>query len=132
MGMDATPINFDKATALGAPIPAGDGRDGDSVIQGWDALHDAAAVVALLAGAPDEPLESDMRAFGAKLAQAPHWLRDMVRQGIEDIAAIMEPGLAALLTVHAGGRDPAVPARALWSEFVAARDALIAIALPRD
>jgi hypothetical protein len=130
--MDATPINFDKATAPGAPISAGIGHDTDSVTQGWDALQEAAAVVAVLAGVPAEPLEGDMRAFGAKLAQAPHWLRDMVRQGIEDLAAIMEPGLAALLTVHSGGRDVAAPARALWSEFVAARDALLAVALPRD
>jgi hypothetical protein len=130
--MDATPINLDQAATLGVPIPAGGGRDADSVIQGWDALHEAAAVVAMLAGVPAEPLEDEMQAFGVKLAQAPHWLRDIVRQGIEDLAAIMEPGLAALLAVHSGGRDPAAPARALWSEFVAARDALLAVALPRD
>jgi hypothetical protein len=130
--MDATPINFDKAAALGAPIPAGGGRETDSLVMGWDALHEAAAVVALLAGIPAEPFAGEMQAFGAKLAQAPHWLRDMVRQGIEDLAAIMEPGLAALLTVHSGGRDPTAPACALWSEFIGARDALLTVALPRD
>jgi hypothetical protein len=130
--MDATPINFENAAAVGAPISASGGSDTDSVIKGWDALHQAAAAVAMLAGVPAESLASEMQAFGAKLTQAPHWQRDAVRQGIEDLAAIMEPGLAALIAVHSGGRDPAVPARALWREFVGARDALLAAALVRD
>jgi hypothetical protein len=132
MVMDATPINFENAAALGAPVSAAGGSYADAVMQGWDALHEAAAVVAVLAGLPAEPLAAEIQAFGVKLVEAPHWLRDVVLQGVEDLAAIMEPGLAALIAVHSGGGDPAVPARALWGEFVAARDALLAAALPRD
>jgi hypothetical protein len=58
--------------------------------------------------------------------------RDLLRQGVEDLAAMMEPGLAALIAVHSDGRDAAAPARALWQEFVAARDALLALAPPAD
>jgi hypothetical protein len=130
--MDATRIDRENATALGAPIPAGSGVDTDSLIEGWDTLHEAAAIVAVLAGVRAESWAGEMRTFGARLSQAPHWLHDTARQGIEDLAAIMEPGLAALLTVHSAGGDPAVPARALWREFIAARDALLAIALPRN
>jgi hypothetical protein len=130
--MDATRLDRENATALGAPFPAGSGVDTDSVIQGWNTLHEAATIVAVLGGVRAELSEAEMRTFGAKLSQAPHWLHEMARQGIEDLAAIMEPGLAALLTVHSAGGDPAVPARALWSEFIAARDALLVLALPRD
>ena len=42
----------------------------------------------------------------------------------------MEPGLSALLAVHARGVNPAAPALTLWQEFVAARDALLALTPP--
>jgi hypothetical protein len=130
--MDATPLNLENVTALGAPVSAASGSDTDSVLRDWTALLEAAAVVAMLAGLPAEPLDEQLRAFGTAVAQAPHWLSEVVGQEIEDLAAIMEPGLAALITVHSGGRDSAAPARALWGEFVAARDALLALASPRD
>ena len=42
----------------------------------------------------------------------------------------MEPGLEALLTACARGADPRPAARALWNEFLRARDALVALAPP--
>jgi hypothetical protein len=42
----------------------------------------------------------------------------------------MEPGLAALLAVHARGVNPAAAALALWQEFHAARAALLALTPP--
>lgn len=97
----------------------------------WSALHDAAAAVAALAGlAPDRP-DMAIRGFPARVrAVAPRRFL-VIDQGLADIAAIMQPGLAALLAVNARGQDATAPARALWQEFQAARAALVAL-VPAD
>lgn len=96
----------------------------------WSALHDAAGVVAMLAGLPAEPMTQSLRSFPAVMRDAGGWRRNLVEQGVEDLTAIMEPGLSALLAVHARGVSPAAAAQALWQEFVAARNALLALAPP--
>jgi len=96
----------------------------------WSALHDAAGVVCILAGLVAEPLTPTLRNFPAVMRDAGGWRRAMAEQGIADISAFMEPGLSALLAVHARGVNPAAPALTLWQEFVAARDALLALTPP--
>ena len=129
--MDATPISFETAA------PFGGGRTGDERGQvdatglQWAALHDAADAVAQLAGISPAP-HAGAAAFASALREAPHWRRKLVDQGVQDLSAMMEPGLVALISVHGVGRDAAVPAMALWHEFVAARDALVATVLPAD
>jgi hypothetical protein len=125
--MDATPISFDSATPLVAGMPLGDGSP-DAIARKWAALDEAAAVVAGLAGVPVD-LTGD---FALVLDGAPPSRRELARQGIEDLAAMMEPGLCALIAVHGHGGDTTAPALALWQEFAAARDALLAFVLPRD
>jgi hypothetical protein len=126
--MDATRINLETATPLDAG-QAGRGRDFTGTIAGrWAALHAAAAVVAALAGAPREEMSNVAEAFPAAVRQCPPALRELAEQGVEDLAAIMEPGLAALIAVHSSGNDASAPATALWQEFVAARDSLLALA----
>lgn len=98
----------------------------------WSALHDAASVVAMLAGVAAEPMRADVRNFPALMRDVGGWRRNMAEQGIEDLAAIMEPGMAALLAVHARGVSPASAALALWQEFHAARAALLALTPPAD
>ncbi|MDP3907570.1 hypothetical protein [Novosphingobium sp.] len=98
----------------------------------WSALHDAAGVVAMLAGIATEAMRADVRNFPAVMRDAGGWRRNMAEQGIEDLAAIMEPGMAALLAVHARGINPAAAALALWQEFHAARAALLALCPPAD
>jgi hypothetical protein len=126
--MDATPISFDTATAYEPPLPSPN-AGGDATGRKWAVLHDAAAVVAGLAG---EPVPADHLDFPEAIRKAASRRRDLAEQGIEDLAAMMEPGLAALISVHGSGADASAPARALWQEFTAARDALIALVLPRD
>lgn len=130
--MDATPINFDSATPLGAPLLRQLGALSDVAAQKWIALHDAAAVVAALAGLAPEAPSAALTGFAVTIGQAPHWRRELAVQGIEDLAAIMEPGLSALIAVQAARGDAAAPAHALWLEFTAARDALLTLALPLD
>ncbi len=96
----------------------------------WSALHDAAGVVAVLAGMADEPMRPEVRNFPAVMRDAGGWRRTMAEEGIDDLSAMIEPGIAALLAVNARGANPAVAALALWQEFQAARAALLALAPP--
>lgn len=108
--MDATPIDF-LVHADAPPLAAK-----------WAALHAAADVVASLAGiAAGRPQDI------VAAERLGGWRLNLVRQGIDDIAAMMEPGLAALLTVHGQGGDPRPAAAALWREFDRARQPLLAL-----
>lgn len=98
----------------------------------WSALHDAAGVVASLAGLAPESMRPEVRNFPAVMRDIGGWRRDLCEQGIDDLSAIMEPGLAALLAVHARGVNPAPAALALWQEFHAARSALLALTPPAE
>lgn len=97
----------------------------------WSALHDAAGAVALLAGREPQGMPSHVRHFPAAIRDAGGWRLELAEQGIADLTAVMEPGLAALLAVHARGMVPKAAALALWEEFLAARDAVLSLA-PQD
>jgi stage V sporulation protein SpoVS len=98
----------------------------------WSALHDAVGVAGMLAGIAAEPMRAEVRNFPAVMRDAGGWRRQRAEDGIADLAAIMEPGLAALLAVNARGINPAVAALALWQEFHAARAALLALTPPPE
>lgn len=122
--MNAVPPTFSAAQQ--APRPA--------VTQGasatgmrWAALADAGTVVAQLAGLEPERTTPEMRNFPALIRDADPWRRTHAENGVADLAAVMEPGLAALLAVNARGADPRPAAAALWREFVAARAAILAL-----
>lgn len=84
----------------------------------------------MLAGIAAEPMRAEVRNFPAVMRDTGGWRRRQAEEAIDDLAAIMEPGLAALLGVNARGVNPAVPALALWQEFHAARSALLALTPP--
>ncbi|SFF77859.1 hypothetical protein SAMN05518801_101453 [Novosphingobium sp. CF614] len=109
----ARPLGPDPASALGMK---------------WSALHDAASAVAAMAGTECAAISSDIRNFPATVRNAEGWRRTLVEQGIEDLSAIMQPAVSALLAALAHGADPRPAALALWREFVAARDALLGLA----
>lgn len=96
----------------------------------WLALHDAAGIVATLAGLPHGKISPHERNFPAIMRDSGDWRREMAEQGIDDLSAIMQAGIAALLGIHTKGASPVAPARALWNEFTAARAALLALAPP--
>lgn len=129
--MDATPRNPDRHGINGNRRPAAlaPGAAGATSLK-WAALHDAATTVCRMAGLPGEPLRPEVRNFPVRLAEAGGWRRALAEQGIDDLVAIMEPGLAALLAAHSRGASPVAAAAALWQEFIAARDAVLAIAAP--
>ncbi|KPL69149.1 hypothetical protein SZ64_14155 [Erythrobacter sp. SG61-1L] len=94
----------------------------------WAALQDAAAVVAHLAGIEPEQPTPEIIAFPETIRHAGAWRRQLAEKGIDDLAAILEPGITALLAVNARGADTTAPAQALWHEFLAARTALLSLA----
>jgi hypothetical protein len=120
--MDATPGDFLMHPA------ASDAARGDSpsaLADKWTALHAAADVIAALAG-----MTGTVPAFPSAIASG--WRRDLARQGIDDLVAMLEPGLAALLNLHAQGGDPRPAATALWQEFDRARRTVLGVAGPID
>ena len=125
--MNALPPSF-AASGHGRAsfVPAG----ASATSMRWAALADAASVVASLAGVAQERAPSEVRNFPALIRDAEAWRRERAENGVADLAAIMEPGIAALLAVHARGADPRPAALALWREFVAARAAILALLPP--
>ena len=112
----------------GLPPRAGFGPQADPVDATWAALEAAQAAVALLAGQqPPEAADPRMASFPAAIRRTGGWRLRLAEQGLADLAAMMEPGLAALLSVQAHGGDARPPARALLQEFAAARAALLAL-----
>ena len=84
----------------------------------------------MLAGLPGDPLAAPTADFPATMQTAGGWRLALAAQGVDDLAAVMEPGLAALLSIHSRGADPGVAAQALWEETEAARSALRALVPP--
>lgn len=96
----------------------------------WAALQDAANVVATLAGLEPERPGAEIRNFPALIRDAAKWRRELAEQGIDDMTAMMQPGIAALLGVNARGADPRHAALALWREFTHARAAVLTLLPP--
>jgi hypothetical protein len=96
----------------------------------WAAVLDAATIVGELAGLAPEYRKPDVRNFPAIMRDTGGWRQSVAEQGVDDLAAIMEPGLAALVALHARGAQIGPPALALWQEFLSARAALLALVPP--
>jgi hypothetical protein len=96
----------------------------------WAALQDVANVVATLAGLDPERPSVEVRNFPALIRDAAAWRRELAEQGIDDMSAMMQPGIAALLGVNARGADSRPAALALWREFTQARAAVLALQPP--
>lgn len=130
--MDATPINARHAQPIrGIPAASERGQfdqvSTSALSTQWSALHDAADAIAALAGITPDPRAPEVRRFPAAMRDADGRRRELVKQGIEDLTAIMLPGLSALLAAYTRGGDTLSAARALWREFLAARNALLAL-----
>ncbi|MEO0061938.1 MAG: hypothetical protein RLZZ08_498 [Pseudomonadota bacterium] len=112
------------------PIPPATGLSASSTSLKWAALTEAGTVVAALAGAEAERITPEVRNFPALIRDTEDWRRELAENGIADLAAMMEPGMAALLAVSARGADPGPAALALWREFTRARTAILALQPP--
>jgi hypothetical protein len=97
----------------------------------WANLLRAADVVAVLADRPAQGFAAGVRHLPETMRAAGGWRLAWAAQGVDDLAIVMEQGLAALLAIHARGADTAPAAEALWDEFTAAEAALAALLPPR-
>ena len=93
----------------------------------WTALHEGAAVVSNLAEMPPEFRKPEERNFPIIMRDTGGWRYAFAQQGVGDLAAMMEPGIAALLAAHGQGGPTLAAAQALWQEFKSARAALLAL-----
>lgn len=91
----------------------------------WEALQEAAAAVAALAGLAAEKATAEVRDFPALIGDLGGWRLELAINGIADLAAMMTPGVKALLAVSARGQDPTAAALSLWREYHHARAALL-------
>ncbi|WP_300595743.1 hypothetical protein [Erythrobacter sp.] len=115
----------------GGQGPGGDGPTGGhsaTLAAKWEDLHQHAAQVAKLAQLSPEPFTGPLAAFPAQIGDATEWQRELAWQGVDDIEAMMRPGLAALETLRQRGASANAPALALWREFYTARGAVLALA----
>lgn len=84
----------------------------------------------MLAGVDGEEQNKAIRNFPALIRDAEPWRRTLAENGCADLAAMMEPGISALLAIHARGADCRPAASALWQEFTVARRAMLSLLPP--
>lgn len=118
--MTATPTDFSRSQPAVSRGP-------NAISAQWAVLQDAAAAVAALAGLAAEKPSAQVRNFPALIKDAGGWRVDLAAEGVADLAAIMRPGVKALLAVSARGQDPTAAALTLWREYHHARAALLAL-----
>ena len=123
--MNATPTDFAATRMDGVAL-----REPDAMDRQWAVLQDAAAAVAALAGLASEKTSAEVRDFPATIDAIGGWRRQLAENGVADMAAMMTPGVKALLAVAERGQDPTPAALTLWREFHAARDAICAMLEP--
>lgn len=103
------------------------GSDADASVTRWAAIHEAAEAVCAIAGRPLATPGASACGIPSLLQAAEEDRREQAGKAIADIAAMMEAGLAALLTVNARGADPRPAAEALRQEFSRAREGVIVL-----
>lgn len=108
---------------------SGESPPNGSLAGKWADLHRQAARLTRLAQLSPEPYTGALAAFPAQIGAASAWQRELAWQGIDDIDAMLQPGLAALATLERRGMPTGAPALALWREFHEARSAIMGLAL---
>ena len=93
-----------------------------------EAVHEAAAAVANLAQLGREAESEQIAKLPLRAAELSGWRFETIARGIDDLAAIMQPGLRALLSLTARGQDTTAAALTLWREFHASRSAIVDLA----
>ncbi len=98
----------------------------------WDELHRRGVQIARMAALSREPFAGDLANFPNAIRKQLPARIDIAVNAVADLLAITEPGIAALSAIEARGQDATAPALALWREYHAAREALMALAFDGD
>lgn len=128
--MSAMSHEFDLSQATMLPPVAASPRllaDVATLANQWEAVHDAAAAVGHLAQLGREEPSDKVLALPLRAAETGGYTFEAVARGIDDLAAVMQPGLRALLAITAQGKDTTAAALTLWREFHHARAAILSI-----
>ncbi len=129
-GMSAISHEFDLSQATMLP-PAETGPrttpDVATLANQWEAVQEAATAVGHLAQLGREILSEDIISLPLRAAEKGGRHYEMVARGIDDLAAIMQPGLRALLSLTAQGKDTTAAALTLWREFHTSRSAILSL-----
>lgn len=88
----------------------------------WSAIHEAATTVGVIARIDMAHL-SLLIDRGLQVTIGP-CADAALRDDMQDLADVLQRGIAALLYAHTSGGSPDAAARALWADFLAARDAI--------
>ncbi|NVD44535.1 hypothetical protein [Qipengyuania atrilutea] len=90
----------------------------------WEAVEVAADALAELAqlGTHDIEIAREKEPDFGALHGAPH--ADLIAQAVADLAAMMQPGLRALIAIASEGRRADAAAATLWHEYAEARAAI--------
>ena len=93
----------------------------------WEVLHATGVEIAAMAALAREPYAGELASFPDRIAQGDNSRLQLALWSLEDIDAMTQPGLTALAAIQARGQDVTAPALALWREFHAARNAVLAL-----
>ena len=94
----------------------------------WRRLHQQAADLACMADLSPEPFGEALASFPQRLAAISTCQLQLAEQGLEDIEAMLRPGLSALATMQNRKTSATPPAFALWRFFSDGRGAVLALA----
>lgn len=97
----------------------------DSMIAQWHANHSSAAALARLAGLGETDRLAGNDDFSGALEAACDWQRELAWQATEDIAVMLQSGMAALDVLVERGKEARIPALALWREVDAAQRSVL-------
>lgn len=101
-----------------------------SVAARWELLHETGREIASMAALAAEPMREPFASYPERIEAAGATRLALAHRGLDDIDAMMQPGLTALRLIAARGLDTTAPALALWREFYHARAGLLALCPP--
>jgi hypothetical protein len=93
----------------------------------WQAIADHSARLAVMAQLHSGANAGTPPIFSGALEDTSDWQRELAWQGLEDILAMLQAGMAALDVLEMRGVDPRVPALALWREVDIAQRSVLAM-----
>ncbi len=111
------PITTTNPEAFGSP----------GIAARWTAINEAGQEIGRFAALAPEKLDGTLMEFPNAIETVGGTRLLLARETIGDIDAMLQPGLAALRAIAARGQDTTAPAIALWREFHASRNALLAL-----
>ena len=121
-------LSHDFTSRLSGPLVGREGGPAVSLEEQWSAVHQAGRAAAQLAQLGEEELGADIAQLPDRAGELDVTRQALVADAVEDVAALMQPGLRALSALAEQGRDTTAAALQLWREYYDARSAIVALA----